>query len=166
MIVCAHGDVAAFCEQRGFVICDTWTGEIEEYRGECNIIVSDKDMSECEYYDLKARLMRRGIGLISTRHTDDPRIVRILAYQMQQEKADNRGKYGGRQPYGFKRAKGCVLPVAESLVVARRIIELRDAGYTLRQIRDTEDVHHPDGRPISISTIQQIIKNRKKYEER
>ena len=50
--------------------------------------------------------------------------------------------------------------------MARRIIEMRDAGITLRGIQEDKGVHHPDGRKISVSTIQQIINNRDIYKER
>jgi hypothetical protein len=52
------------------------------------------------------------------------------------------------------------------MAVARRVIEMRDLGYTLRQIRDDEDVYHTDGKKLATSTIQQIIRNREKYERK
>ena len=44
------------------------------------------------------------------------------------------------------------------------IIELKDKGYTLRRIQEDSRVVHTDGRKLSISTIQLIVKNRKDYE--
>jgi hypothetical protein len=51
------------------------------------------------------------------------------------------------------------------IAVARRIIALRDAGCTMKEIRDKDGVCHPDGRKLAVSTIQQIIKNRDKYKK-
>jgi hypothetical protein len=52
----------------------------------------------------------------------------------------------------------------ERMAVVKRIFELGDQGYTLRQIQADEDVHHDDGRKLAISTIQLILKNRKDYD--
>jgi hypothetical protein len=48
--------------------------------------------------------------------------------------------------------------------VVKRVLELRDKGFVYRQIKEDPGVHHPDGRSLSISTIQIIIKNREIYE--
>lgn len=158
MMVCAHGDVAEFCAERGMVIfekCD----DLEHYTGVSRIIVTDQEMSEYEYYYLKGKLLGRGVELVSTRHTDDTLLAGFLAYQ-----ADRRKKnYGGRQRFGYRKENGVVVPTKDGMDVVNRILELRDAGFTLRKIQEDKGVHHPDGRPISISTIQQLIKNREKY---
>ena len=49
--------------------------------------------------------------------------------------------------------------------VKRNLDELRDMGFTYRRISEDENVHHPDGRKLNISTIQIILKNRKIYEK-
>lgn len=160
MMVCGHGDVAEFCERMDMVVCEQYTGDIADYRGSCGVLVTAQDMPEMEYYMLKGKLMGRGVELISSRWIDDPRMIELLHYQVQNRKE----KYGGRQSFGFRRRGDRVEEIPESMAVARRILELRDAGITLRGIQEDEGVHHPDGRKISVSTIQQIIKNRNKYE--
>ena len=82
-----------------------------------------------------------------------------------QERNRRKEVYGGRQPFGYVRRKGEVVENPAMMAVARQIIEMKDAGHTLRMIQDEEGIRHPDGRKISISTIQQIIKNRERYEK-
>jgi intein-encoded DNA endonuclease-like protein len=53
----------------------------------------------------------------------------------------------------------------EGREVVRRILELRDSGCAYREIREDAGVHHRDGRKLSISTIQIIVKNREEYEK-
>ena len=53
----------------------------------------------------------------------------------------------------------------EAMAVTRKIFELRDAGYTLRQISEHPEVGYLDGRKMSVSTIQVILKNRSRYGE-
>lgn len=162
MMVCGHGDVAEFCERMEMVVGEQYTGDLIDYRGSCRVLVTDQDLPEMEYYMLKGKLMGRGIELVSTRIIDDPRMIELLMCQVKERKRS----YGGRQSFGYRRKGEKVEPIPESIAVVRRILELRDAGYTLRGIHEDEGVHHPDGRKISVSTIQQIIKNRSKYEER
>ena len=144
------------------VVCEEYDGDIADYNGSCRVLVTAQDLPEMEYYMLKGKLMGRGIELISSRWIDDPRMIALLRCQVQSRKE----KYGGRQSFGYRRRGGQVEEIPESMAVARRILELRDAGITLRGIQEDKGVHHPDGRKISVSTIQQIIKNREKYEER
>ena len=47
------------------------------------------------------------------------------------------------------------------MAVVERIYELHDAGKKLREIAEDERVSYLDGRKMSVSTIQMIIKNRK-----
>lgn len=162
MMVCGHGDVAEFCNERDMVVCEQYSGDIEKYRGVCPVLVTSQDMSEHEYYFLKGKLLSRGIELISTKHKDTEGLREFLVYQAGRRKKN----YSGRQMFGFQKVNGEVIFTENGRAVVRRILEMRDAGYTLRQISDDEKVFHPDGRKISISTIQQIIKNRDTYEER
>jgi hypothetical protein len=162
MMVCGHGDVAEFCETRNMLVCEQYSGDLTNYRGDSHVLVTSQDMTEIEYYLFKGKLMRRGVELISTRYEDDPRMIKLLMCQM----VDSKRSYGGRQMFGYRRKNGEIVPVEGSLDVVRRILEMRDKGFTLRQIREDEGVHHPDGKKLSISTIQLIIKNREKYEER
>lgn len=162
MMVCAHGNVSEFCEKRDMVICERYNGDLYSYDGGCPVLVTDQDMTESEYYYLKERLLRRGIDLVSVQYTDNPVVMDFMAYAAKRRKEN----YGGRQIFGYYRKNGEVIENPEMIAVVHKILELRDAGYTLRQIQTDEDVHHPDGRKISISTIQQIIKNREKYERK
>ena len=162
MMVCGHGDVAEFCARMKMVVCEEYDGDIADYSGSCRVLVTDQDLPEMEYYLLKGKLMGRGIELISSRWIDDPKMVALLRCQVQNRKE----KYGGRQKFGYRRCGGQVEEIPESMAVARRIIEMRDAGITLRGIQESEGVRHPDGRKISVSTIQQIINNREIYKER
>lgn len=70
---------------------------------------------------------------------------------------------GGRQPFGFRRKHGEIIEIPEMIAVARRVIELRDSGVKLEGIRNDADVHWPDGRMISLTTICEILKNRRLY---
>lgn len=160
MMVCGHGDVAEFCARMDMVVCEQYTGDIADYRGSCGVLVTDQDMPEMEYYLLKGKLMGRGVELISSRWIDDPKMIALLRCQVQSRKH----QYAARQKFGFRRRGDRVEEIPESMAVARRILELRDAGITLRRIQEDKGVHHPDGRKISVSTIQQIIANRKLYE--
>lgn len=160
MIVCGHGDVFDFCKDRDMVVCEVWDGDLENYKGNCRVLVTDQDMSEQEYYFQKGKLLGRGIELIHTRYKDDKLMTEFLAYQAERRKE----KYGGRQPFGYRKIGDEIQEIPEMIAVARKIIEMKDAGATLREIHECEGVCHMDGRKISVSTIQQIIKNRGKYE--
>lgn len=162
MIVCGHGDVLDFCKDRDMVVCETWDGDIGDYKGHCRVLVTDQDMSEQEYYFQKGKLLGRGIELISTRYKDDKLMTEFLAYQAERRKE----KYGGRQPFGYRRVGDEIREIPEMIEVARKIVEMKDGGKTLREIHECADIHHPDGRRISVSTIQQIIKNKEKYERK
>ena len=160
MLVCAHGDVTSFCEKRDMVIVARYEGDLESYDGECPVVVTAKRMTEYEYYYLKGKLLARGVELISNYHTDDCVLSGYAAYAGRRDAADRRKKYGGREKFGFRDGK----LTATGKAVADRIFELRDKGYSYRLISADEGVHHPDGRKLSISTIQIIIKNREDYE--
>lgn len=161
MRVAAHGDVAEFCREHEMVICETWRGRIEDYRGDCLMLVSDQSMSENEYYYVKSRLMARGIEFISTHHKDDESMVGFLAYQNERDKS----KYATRLPLGRCWSGGKVVEDAEGMAVVNRIFELRDSGATYREIRADAKVRRPDGKMYSLSTIQGIVRNRKFYEK-
>lgn len=161
MVVCAHGDVAGFCETHEMQILETYLGDIKEYhKSNCSVIVTDTVMTRQEYDSLKCTLFARGVELVSTEWTDDEVILRLLRNQIEQ-----RGKRGGRQMFGFTKKHGQVVEIPKLLYVARKIIELRDSGMTLKEIQNFPEIHHLDYKKISVSTIQQIIKNREKYEK-
>lgn len=71
---------------------------------------------------------------------------------------------GGRQPFGFRKNNGKIIEVPEMIAVARRIIELRDAGMKFKDIRDTEGISWPDGWKLSVDTIRRIAENKDLYE--
>ena len=159
MVVCAHGKVSEFCEKYDMEILGAYDGKLEDYHGFCAVIVTDQKMTREEYDSLKCQLFGRGYELISVVWQDDEVILRLLLNQIEQ-----RGKRGGRQMFGFTKRDGRVIEIPEKMAVARRIIEMRDAGYKLREIQADPDVYHQDGNKLAISTIQMIIKNRDKYE--
>lgn len=151
MVVCAHGEVAAFCETHEMQILEKYEGDLGAYAGNSPVIVTDQKMTRQEYDALKCALFGRGVELVSTEWTDDEVILRLLWNQI-----DNRGKRGGRQMFGFHKRKGMIVEIPEKIEMARMIIKLRDSGKTLREICEVAD--------LSMSTVQTIIKNREAYE--
>lgn len=161
MIVCGNGDVAAYCRDHDMVVYEQYDGDPIDYRGNCAVLVTDREMPRAEYYYVKCELMGRGVELVSIHHTDDEIMSEFLAYAAERRKK----RYGTRQMFGYYRKNGVVLPREDSLAVVRHIFALRDAGCTLRTIQEDPEVHHPDGRRLSLATIQKILKDRGKYEE-
>ena len=145
MLVCAHGNVAEYCKEHHMDISDTWNGEIIKYDGVCRVLVTDSDISKNEYYYLKGELLAKGIELISTRHNDESAMTEYLIYATSRKK----DKYRGRNVFN----DGAVI---------QKILELRETGLTMREIRDAEGVRRQDGGKLSLSTIQKIINNKKK----
>lgn len=160
MIVCAHGDVSKYCETHDMIIGDTYIGKIEDYNGACPVLVTDEELGENRFYELVLLLFRRGVNLVSTRYGDE-KVSSFVSYMALQKKL----KHGGRMKFGFHRVGGNVVLTEEGRAVVARIFELRDAGYTLKRITEDENVHYPDGRELSVSTVQQILKNRRNYED-
>lgn len=144
MMVCAHGDVAKFCEARGWYICETYEGEIIKYNGLCPVLVTDADISEMEYYFLKGQMLAKRIVLISTRYSDDKLMEGYLIYANSRRKESNRH---GRSKF-------------DDAEIIQKIRELSAAGVSIRAIRETEGICHPDGRKLSLSTIHKIIKTK------
>lgn len=147
MIVCAHGEVSEYCENRDMIIVERYDGDIENYGGVCRVLVTDRDMSPGEYYYLKGKMLARGVELVSTRYVDTENLAHGVIKDVPEKRSRGRRKFGDSSE-------------AERSVVDR-IFELRDMGCTLKEI--SEKVGYPDGRKISISTIQVILKNRHKY---
>lgn len=150
MIVCAHGEVSEYCKKRDMIIVERYDGDIENYGGVCRVLVTDQDMSSGEYYFLKGKMLAQGVELVSTRYVDREN----LSYDDVKYAAEKR-KSGGRPKFGDNSET--------ERAVVDRIFELRDAGYKLRAIADDDEVRYSDGRKMSISTIQVILKNRNKY---
>lgn len=149
MIVCAHGEVSEYCERMDMIIVERYAGEIENYGGDCCVLVTDREMSSGEYYYLKGKMLARGIELVSTKYVD----TENLALGVVKEVSEKRGR--GRRRFG----EGSE---AERAVVDR-IFELRDAGKTMREISEDDRVKRMDGTKMSVSTIQTILNNREKY---
>lgn len=159
MVVCAHGEVSEFCEKHEMEILESYSGSLDEYKGSCAVIVTDEEMTREAYDSLKCSLFGRGIELVSVKWVDDEVILRLLRNQIEQ-----RGKRGGRQRFGFTKRNGEIIEIPAKIAVARRIIELRDAGTTLREIQAETGLYYRNGKCLSMSTISGIIKNRKVYE--
>ena len=164
MVVCGHGDVSDFCEKHDMVMLMQYDGDIESYRGICRVLVTDRDMSEQEYYFLKGKMLAKGIELISTRHKDTKNMSEFTVYTSRKE-MERRGKHTGRYKFGFQRVGEKVVPHPKKMEVVNRILELRDEGCTYRVIREDSRVRHIDGRKLSISTIALIAQNREYYEK-
>lgn len=158
MLVCAHGEVREYCTEHDMLIVDFHRGELEKYSGVPKVLVTNQYMTSNEYYLLKAQMLSSGYELVSTYHSDDRRMADLLMHMVSKRKE----KYGGRYMFGMN-ADG-ITPEGRNVV--KRILELRDAGFTLREIRNDEGVHHPNGNSLSVSTIQTIVKNRGVYEEK
>lgn len=148
MIVCAHGEVSEYCENRDMIIVERFTGEIENYCGVCAVLVTDREMSSGEYYYLKGKMLARGIELVSTQYVDTENLAQGTVKEIS-EKRSGRRKFGDRSD--------------AEMAVVRRIFELRDSGATYKEISEDPRVRYADGRKMPISTIQVILNNREKY---
>lgn len=153
MVVCAHGEVAGFCEKHNIEILERYNGDLKDYSGSCAVIVTDQQMTREEYETLKCTMFGRGLELISTEWTDDAIIVALL-----RQTVERRKKRGGRQMFGFTKKNGVIVEIPARMATARGIIEMRDNHKTLREIRERYG--------LSLSTIQTIINNRDKYERK
>lgn len=138
MLVCGHGNVDEYCARHDMEIVERYDGDIADYDGS-RVLVTDRVMSREEYLLLKILLHKKGSDLILV----------------------SRNKTGGRYKFGYDE-HGLT---EYGRKVVGRILELRDQGMTLRNIREDAGVRHPDGRKMSISTIQMIVDNREKYEK-
>lgn len=163
MLVAAHGDVDEYCRAHGMIVAERYEGAVEKYAGDYLVLVTDNCESMNDYYYLKYKLHQRGIELVST-HWHERSLDEFVQYMGERENRDRETARPGRLPFGYRRSKGEVLEDAAKMVVVRRIFELRDDGKTYREIQRDLGVKHPDGRPMSISTIQVILQNRWKYD--
>ena len=159
MVVCVCGGEAAdvFCKEHGLLVYDRHDGNLEDYHGDCPVVVTDQPMTREAYEGWKCNMFNRGVELISTRWSDDDDIVRLLH--------ERKRPRGGRQRFGFYRKNGEILENPEQMEVARRVIALRDKEMSYREIREAEGIRHIGGKKLSVSLIQVIIKNRDKYEK-
>ena len=163
MNVAAHGNVDEYCESHGMTVVERYSGDVAEYRGSCSILVTDNCEDLNDYYYLKYLLRKRKIELLSTHwHSED--VSAFVRYMSLREEKRRKGSYPGRMPFGFKRVGGVTVEIPEEIAVARRVIALRDAGAKYREIVADPAVAYSDGRRMSVSTIQVILRNRGKYD--
>ena len=158
MVVCAHGKVSEFCKKHKMLIFEHYDGILDEYKGSCSVVVTDQKMTRDEYDTQKCVLFGRGVELVSVDWTDDEVILRLLRNQV-----ENRKNRSGRQMFGFYRKNGVISENPAMIEVARRVIELRDAGMKYRDIQDDPKVRWANGKKIATSTLQVIVENREKY---
>ena len=150
MIVCAHGEVSEYCENRDMIIVEQYTGDIENYGGVCRVLVTDRDMSAGEYYYLKGKMLAQGVELVSVRYVDTENLAQGAAKAAVEKRPGS-----GRRKFGENSEA--------EMAVVRRIFELRDAGYKMRAISEDPMVKRADGSKLPVSTIQVILNNREKY---
>lgn len=162
MIVAAHGNVSEYCAAHGMQIGEVYTGKVEDYHGNCLILVTDNCDTEHEYYYLKYKLRKRKIELVSTHWNNED----VSAFVRYLEQMESREKSGGRAPFGFRWESGKVVEDPAVIEVARKVIALRDAGIPWRKIAESDEICYRDGSKLSISTLQVIVKNRSKYDEK
>ena len=160
MVVTAHGNVDDFCSENGLTIGGRYDGPIGEYDGACRVLVTDEEFpSKNDFYRAKCFMLHRKVELISIYWQDDEMDSFVVHLN---EHRKNRN--GGRTRFGFRRVAGEIVPDEEMLPVIRRILELYDAGCTLQQIREDENVRYPDGRLIAVSVIHGVVKDRGVYD--
>lgn len=165
MIVAAHGDVKSYCDEHGMFIGEYYSGALEDYRGKCLVLVTDADLDKKHYHYLKYVLLKRNVELVCTHRQTDIELGEFITYLNTHEKERQKALHTGRLPFGFRRgANGEGIPDPETFETARKIIRMRDQGAIYREIVDDPEIRHPDGRKMSVSTIQVILKNRSKYE--
>lgn len=162
MIVCTHGNVDKYCENRRMVVVARHEGNIEDYSGVSRVLVTDFDFSEKEYYSMKLKMLTKGVELISTRYNDSEMVAHFIVDSIDNSR---REKHGGRYKFGFQNVDGTLVLSDFGKTVVRRIFELRDLGFSYHGIRNDEGVSHPDGRKLAVSTIQIILENRQLYEK-
>jgi hypothetical protein len=146
-------------------IAEIYDGSLEEYRGRCVVLVTDADLDKNQYHYLKYKLLKRKVELICIHQQTDAEVGEFISYLSNQERRRQQQLHKGRVAFGFTRNRsGEEVEDPERIAVARRVVRLRDAGLTYQKIVDDPEVRYPDGRKMSVSTIQVILKNRSKYE--
>jgi hypothetical protein len=160
MVVCTHGEVKNYCAERNMIPVEQYVGDVVDYSGLSRIIVTDQKMSRNEYYVMKGLMLTRGYELVSIHYADEPCMIDLITHLVAKETEERKEKFTGRYMFGTN-ADGWIPEMRE---VVMMILDMKEKGFSLRQIKECPNVHHPDGRSLSISTIQNIIKNREKYE--
>lgn len=155
MLVVANGKVMDYCKDHGMTIVEWYRGDLLEYRGSNCVLVTDAVMTRDEYHYAKYKLMRRNVELVSIFYVDGE-VSEFLAYLSDRESENRKNVYTGRPMFGCRSE--------EEMAVVRRIFELRDLGWSYKKIVEDPAVCYPDGRRMSTSTVQVILKNRSKYE--
>lgn len=159
MIVCSHGNVGDYCKEYDMIATETHTGEILDYDGICRVIVTDQEMTENEYYSLKGLMLSKGYELVSVHHTDKRCLVNLIIHMTAKDLEARKKKFAGRYMFGTN-ADGWIPGMRD---VVMKIFDLKEVGFSLRQIKACPDVHHPDGRSVSISTIRNVLEKKEEY---
>ena len=94
-------------------------------------------------------MLLQGVELVSTRYVDTENLSQGVIQEVTEKHRQGRRKFGDGSD--------------AEMAVVRRIFELRDAGRTMKEISEDEQVRYLDGRTLPVSTIQVILKNRDKY---
>lgn len=165
-IVAAHRDVNGvvyrYCVDHGMEIAEHYNGDLKEYQGRCRIVVTGEHMDKYEFYTMKMLMLRNRVELISV-EWDSTELDEFVEYLTVHDGKSTSIPRHGRLPFGFQWRDGQMVEIPDAIAVARRIIELRDQGWKYRQIMGDPNVRHVDGRRMSQSTIQVILKNRDRY---
>ncbi len=164
MIVAAHRDINGvvhrYCVNHHLEIGEHYNGDLLEYSGRCRIVVTGEHMEKYKFYSLKMLMLRNHVELISV-EWDSTELDEFVEWLNVHGKSTS--KRSGRLPFGFTRKNGEEAEIPEGIEIARRIITLRDAGKKYREIVADPGVHHLDGRKMSQSTVQVILRNRERY---
>jgi hypothetical protein len=107
-------------------------------------------------------MLAKGVELVSTWHNDSEVVAHFMIASLSNTRREKRG---GRYKFGFQNINGKMVLTEDAKWVVTRILRLRDLGYSYHSIRNDDEVRHPDGRKLAVSTIQIILENRKIYEE-
>lgn len=166
MDVVGIGNVAEFCKQRGLRVVEQWKGLPLEYHGKGKTIVWGGYRSMFEFYYTKYRLLCRGIALLSVQDYGDMGYVldQFVAYIARRER-ERHG--GGRAMFGWRYVNGEKVPVPQELVVADRVLLLRESGCSYREIEQKlrdEGRTTRTGTPVRASTIARICERRELYQ--
>lgn len=164
MDVTGIGDVAEFCQKRGMTVTERYEGDPLLYRGPGKTIVWGGYHKMFEFYYVKFKLLRRGIGLLSVQDYGDMGAVleQFVAYLARRER-----DAAGRPPFGWRREEGGLVPVPEELRLADEILLLHSGGCSYREIAQrlrAEGKTRPDGVSVSVSTVTRVCKRKELYQ--
>lgn len=164
MNVTGIGDVAEFCQKKHMTVTETWDGDPLLYQGRSKMIVWGGYHRMFEFYYVKFKLLRRGVGLLSVQDYGDMGYVleQFVVYLAQREKGP-----GSRAPFGWHRERGELVPVPEELALADEILRLRGEGCSYREISRrllAEGMLRPGGVSVSVGTIGRVCSRKELYQ--